>query len=140
MSVVFFVPVLLAGLRSGTVLIAWAVLVIVPLIVGITVMVGPNWVPLPRLPNPQVTMPPASLQPCEAETKMTPAGSVSVSVMLVAVPGPLLINTRLYVRGVPTSNGSGEEVILTKARSALGFTVTCAEPLSVGSASLTAEI
>src|SRR5215813_10539355 len=63
-------------------------------------------------------MPPTALQPGEAETKRAPAGSVSVIVMLVAIPGPLLINTRLYVRGDPTSTGLGEAVILTKARSA----------------------
>ena len=40
---------------------------------------------VPRL---QATMPPDSPQPVDADTKVVPAGRVSVSIVSVAVPGP----------------------------------------------------
>ena len=49
-----------------------------------------------------------------AEPKVTPPGSVSVSVTPVAVDGPPFPTTIVYVRGSPTSTGSGESLLLTE--------------------------
>src|SRR5439155_918343 len=57
-----------------------------------------------------------------AETKVTPAGKVSVSVTPVAVLGPPLATVTTYVMVCPARTGSGESVLVT-ARSTAALTV-----------------
>ncbi len=92
--VIFAVALLLALLESVVALATLAVLEIVPATIAVTVMVTVAVVPLGSVPMLQVTTFPAAPHvPCveEAETKVTPAGSVSVKVTAVAVAAPLLV-------------------------------------------------
>ncbi len=64
----------------------------------------------PSAPKLQLTVPAAWLQlPCDAvaETKVAPAGSVSVRVTPLADEGPRFCTRRLYVSGLPICTGSG---------------------------------
>ena len=74
-----------------------AVLVIVPAVAGaVTSMVIVALAPEARLPTEQVTVPEALVQVPwldDAETKVTPAGRVSVTVTPVAGLGPLFVAT-----------------------------------------------
>src|SRR5947199_39791 len=82
-----------AGLEAATV----AVLAIGPIAVGsmCTTMVK-GWVALgARAPNLQVTVPAVVVHPVLAETKLTWAGSKSVTVPLLDVQGPLLVTVRV---------------------------------------------
>src|SRR5438874_2217932 len=81
-----------AGLEAATV----AVLAIGPVAAGLmcTTMVK-GWVALAAsVPKLQVTMPAVVVQPALAETKLTWAGSTSVTVPRVEVEGPLLVTVR----------------------------------------------
>ena len=84
---------LLDVLGSGSLAETETVLVIFPALVGVTVIVALALEKREIEAILQVTVPLAWLQlPCGelAEKKVTPAGSVSVSVMPVAFDGPLL--------------------------------------------------
>src|SRR5436190_982587 len=69
--------------------------------------------PTARASRVQVTTPPErpQLQPDpSADTNVTPAGSVSVTVTEAAAAGPAFFTTRRYVRSPPVSTGSGSSV------------------------------
>ena len=90
-TVVPAVAVLLAALGSAGLPETLAELVIEPAAVGVTMIVTVAVAVLAIVPRLQVTVPPACEQVPwlgEAEMKVTPAGSVSVRVALVAVEGP----------------------------------------------------
>ena len=85
---------LFSVLGSDSLALTVAVLLIVPAVVGVTTMVTPTVAALATLPRLHVTVPPAWLQfPCaeDAETKVTPAGNVSLTVTPLAVDGPALL-------------------------------------------------
>src|SRR5512143_1475359 len=85
-------PLLLAGAGSVVADVAMATLTSVPVAGAVTVMVRVRTPPLPRLGTTgQVTTPPACVPPLEAETNMTPAGSVSRTTTLAAAEGPSLV-------------------------------------------------
>src|SRR5260370_25877531 len=68
-----------------------AVFVMVPAVAGaVTVMVNVELAPAGRLPKEQDTVPAEVVLPVLAETKLTPAGGVSVTVTPGAGPGTLL--------------------------------------------------
>src|SRR5688572_7656353 len=80
------------------------------------------------VPSEQVTVPDDSLQePCEgvAELKVTPAGSVSLTLTPVAFQGPALPMSSVYVSSAPWSTGSGESDFVSE-RFAAGSTVVAA--------------
>ena len=82
---------LLARLMSVAAELTLAVLVIEPWLCGTTLIETLALPPFAIVPRSQVTVPDACAQvPCEgvAETKVTPAGSVSVSCVDVALDGP----------------------------------------------------
>src|SRR5882672_6914868 len=88
------VAVLLAWLLSLVAELTVAVFVMVPASDAVTVMVMAGAAPGARLARVQVTTPPAWLQvqPLPvALTKVTPAGSVSLTLTEVAVLGPALL-------------------------------------------------
>jgi len=70
----------------------------------------------------QVTVEPLAVQPEEADTKVTPAGSVSETTMPVAGSGPLFTAVIVYVRLPPGGMGFGVAVVVTP-RSTLGVQV-----------------
>src|SRR5438309_1261278 len=84
--------VLLAVLGSGSLPVTVAVFVMLPGVTDVvTLMVIVALAPLARLPTEQVTVPEALVQVPwleVAETKVTPAGRVSVTVTPVAADGP----------------------------------------------------
>src|SRR6478736_4387303 len=85
------------------------------------------------VPNKHVTVPPASEQePCVEvdERNVNDAGSVSVTVTLVAEDGPLFVTASVYVSGVPSVTGFGEAVF-TIAISALFASATITVALAV---------
>ena len=91
-TVVVVVAVLLLEFVSVSLQVAVAVFVIVPAVVGVTTMVTVALAPFDSVPMLQVTVLPDLLHvPCVdvADTYVTLAGSVSVSVTPVAVSGPL---------------------------------------------------
>ena len=113
--------VLFAGFRSDSIAATLAVLVSGPGVSAFTAMATAAVAPLANVPNVHVTvLVPAQLPwPAAAETNVTPAGSVSVSVTPVASPAPLLLTVRLYVTALPTGIGSRLSVIAS-ARSMPG--------------------
>src|SRR6266446_6601133 len=73
--------VLLAALGSGSLPLTVAVLVMLPGVAGaVALIVTEALAPLASEPTAQVTVPEALVQPGLAETKVTPAGRVSVTV------------------------------------------------------------
>src|SRR5438874_292918 len=108
-TVVPSVTVLFAELGSASVPVTLAVLVRTPAAVGLTLIVTVALAPLARLPTAQVNVVVPLHEPwlAEADTKLTPAGSESVSVTPVAADGPLLRTTTAYVSTLPTASGSG---------------------------------
>src|SRR5581483_236198 len=94
LTVVTEVAVLLTGLKSVPALDTLAVLLSVPGPVGAATMVTPALSLTARLPMLQVTTPLAFVQLptlALAETRVTSAGSVSVTVTPVAATAPLLL-------------------------------------------------
>ena len=80
------------GSPVSEVTFAW--FVIEPAVWGVTLIVTLALAAFASVPSEQVTVPPtASSVPCDgvAELKVTPAGSVSVKVMPVALDGPALL-------------------------------------------------
>ena len=92
-TVVDAVLLLLPVLGSVTPLVTLAVLLMVPVTVGVTIIVTFAETPLPNVPRLQVTV----LVPLQlpwlgvADTNVTPAGKVSVTVTPVALFGPLFV-------------------------------------------------
>src|SRR5205807_2369298 len=93
LTVVLAVAVLLSGFGSASVPLTLAVLVSVPAAVGWTTIVTVALAPLARFPRLHVTVlvPEQLPWPAEADTKVTPLGSVSLTVTPVAPEGPLLM-------------------------------------------------
>src|SRR5260370_747525 len=93
--------VLLAVFGSGSLPFTVAVLVMVPAVAGaVALMVIVTVAPTARLPTVQVTVPDACVQVPwvdDADTKVTPAGRVSVTPTPVAGLGPLSVATTVYV-------------------------------------------
>src|SRR5687768_8772339 len=91
--------------------------VIVPAASGVTVMLAVVDAPGFKLPTLHVIVRSDREQPGEAETKLTPSGSVSVTVTPVAISNWLLLVTlRVYVRLLPTAPGLADAVLI-RARS-----------------------
>ena len=93
-----------------------------------TVMVALAEPPTAILPSVQFTTLPAALQPLEALTKETPAGSVSLTVTFVAGSGPAFDTVIVYVKFCVLLTGFGSEVFVTEM-SADGRTVVSCEAL-----------
>src|SRR6516225_8063430 len=72
---------LLSGTGSKVDASTTAELVRTPTVFAVTIIVIESLAPLAKLPKLQVTVPGALLQPGEAETKATPSGNVSVTMM-----------------------------------------------------------
>ena len=87
-TTVLAVALLFAAAGSVTVVLTLAVLLSVPAAVGVITTVRTVVAPLARVPRLQVTVPAACVQGAVAETKVTPAGKVSVSTVLAAGDGP----------------------------------------------------
>src|SRR5437016_536795 len=88
--------VLLAGFGSASLPLTVAVLVMLPPAAGAVALIVTEAVaPLASEPTAQVTVPEALVQPGLAETKVTPAGRVSVTVEPVLASGPLLATFRV---------------------------------------------
>ncbi len=106
---------------------------------GVTLIVTPALPPLLTVPSGHVTVPAACEQlPCVgvADVKVTPPGSVSVTVTPAAEDGPALLTPIVYVSSWPEETGSGESDFVME-RSATGSTVVVALALlfaGVGSA------
>src|SRR3989442_1238663 len=96
-TVVLALALLFAVLLSPELVVAVAVFVMVPEALGTTWMVTVSLPPLAMEPRLQVTMPLACVQLSPAggvaDTKVTPAGSTSVSVVAAAAFGPALLTT-----------------------------------------------
>src|SRR5947209_6544742 len=93
-TVVDVLAVLLPGLGSGSLAVTLAVLLSVPASVGVTTIVTLALLSNARFPRLQATVPLACAQVPwvdVAETNLTPAGNVSVSVTPVAAEGPLFV-------------------------------------------------
>ena len=97
LTVVTAVEVLLAVLESDSVADTVAVLLKLPAAVGVTTRVTVALALLLIVPRGQLTvLVPLQLPwPGVAETKLTPAGKVSVKLTPVAVEGPLLVMVRV---------------------------------------------
>ena len=65
---------------------------------AVTVMVNWTLAPFASDAAVQVTVPPDSLQPADADTNVTAPGNVSVTVTLLAASGPLFVTVNVYVR------------------------------------------
>src|SRR5437870_1903994 len=97
------------GFGSGVEVEAVAVSPIVPCWVGVTTRSTVAWAPEARSPRSHVTTPRSSEHDPwlgVADTKFTPAGSVSLTCTDVASEGPLFVTVREYVRSWPTVTGS----------------------------------
>src|SRR5438034_729240 len=97
-AVVVATAELLAALVSSRALVAVtvAVLAIGPVAAGLmcTTIVKSCVAPAASVPKLQVTVPAVVVQPALAETKLTCAGSTSVTVPPLEVEGPLLVTVR----------------------------------------------
>ena len=98
--------------------------------VGVAVIVTDAAPPDGMAASVQVTTPADSEHPADADTKVKPAGSVSVTVGATAVEGPLLVTVTVYVRFCKFRYGPDAGVVtaLAIARSATGRTVTVTPP------------
>src|SRR5580765_671250 len=120
---------------SGSALLAWAraTLTSVPVAGAVTVTEYVSAPPLASVATAgQVTTPAASTPPLSAETKVTPAGSVSTTATLLAGLGPWFVVTMVYVMEPSAVTAAGPD--LATARSATSSTVVvtrlaAAEPL-----------
>ena len=87
------------SLRSGSDSVAFAdaVLLSCPVDCGVTRILAMAELPTARLPKLQVTVVVPEHEPCVglAETKVIPAGSVSVIIEFVAGDGPMFVTTIL---------------------------------------------
>ncbi len=95
-SVVSSGSVLFDGTGSLSVALTVAVLVSRPGVGGVA-SVTPTAVAVPgaRVPTVQVSTPAAAVQPAEPVRNAVPAGSVSVTLTLVAVAGPLFVMAKV---------------------------------------------
>ncbi len=56
-----------------------------------------------------------------ADTILTPTGSVSFKMTLVALPGPLLVTLSVYISVLPAITGSGVSVLFNVKLAAVGW-------------------
>ena len=140
-TLVVAVAVLSPLVGSGSLALIVAVFVMLPPVAGaVAVMVIVALAPDASVPTAQTTVPEALVQvPWVelADTNVTPAGRVSVTVAPVAVPGPLLLAVRVYVMVLPATAVAGPVFVM--ATSAEEVTLVVAEAVLsavVGSASL----
>ena len=68
------------------------------------------------VPRFHVTVPAASTPPPSADTNEVPAGTASVTTVLVAPEGPAFATTSVYVTFWPASTGSAESVFTIDSR------------------------
>jgi hypothetical protein len=68
-----------------------------PDVVHLTLIVTVALPPARSVPTLRLSVEPASVQPDELDTKVAPAGSVSVTTTFVAASGPLSLTVMLYV-------------------------------------------
>src|ERR1700730_13866128 len=105
-----------------------AVFVIVPAVAGVvTLMVNVALAPEARLPTVQVTVPAEFVHPVLAETKVTPAGRVSVTVTPVAGDGPLFLATIVYASGLLVLAVAGAVLVIDRSADTGVLTVVDAE-------------
>ena len=99
LTVVLALAVLLALFGSPVLELTPAVLVIVPVVLGLTVTVAVMVALAPAFTVPRLQGKEAQ-PPCEevSETKVTPLGKVSVTFTLVAFEGPKFATVRTYVK------------------------------------------
>ena len=71
--------------------------------------------------------------------KVVPPGSVSVTLTLVAVLGPLFVTVRVYVNVAPAVTGSGESVFVIERSDEAVTVVLSLSLLLPGTGSLTLE-
>ena len=104
------VAVLLLLSKSVSLALAAAVFVNWPEEEGVTTIVTIAAAPAAKLLREQLTGPLPTQLPCVVaeEPKVTPAGSVSVRLTLVATAGPLLVTVILYARLTFTCPGFGD--------------------------------
>jgi hypothetical protein len=128
-TLVLALAVLLALLKSFSVAVTLALLVMTPPDVGaVTVMVTVADPALAIAPRLQVTVPALWLQVpwvAVADTNVTPLGRVSVRVTPVAPLGPALLTLTVYVSVPATITGSGLSALVTET-SAEAVTVVVA--------------
>src|SRR6266566_2567421 len=107
--------VLFAVFDSGSLPTTITVFVKVPAVVVFTTIVIVTLSPLARVPSWQVTTLVLEHVPFVVftETNVTSVGSVSVATTPVAVPGPLLVATIVYVTWFPTVVELGDAVFVT---------------------------
>jgi hypothetical protein len=101
--------------------LALAVFVSVPLAGAATVTVTLLTWPLAKVPNVQLTTPLVFTPPPVALTKLTPAGSVSVTTTLLALDGPKFVTDIVYTRLLDA--GTLAVPVLPRPTSAAGVTV-----------------
>jgi hypothetical protein len=109
---------------------------------AVTVIVNCTLSPLANDAAVHVIVPLDSLQPVPAETNATVPGSVSTTLMLLAVPGPLFVAASVYVRFNPavTDVGLADLAIARSALSAFTVVTSVVESLEdVRSTGLAAE-
>ena len=90
-TVVVAVDELLPGFGSDSLADTVAVLLMVPVVVGVTVIVNVALAPDASEAEVHVTVPEALVHPELAEPNVTPAGRTSVTLTPVAVLGPLFL-------------------------------------------------
>jgi hypothetical protein len=120
-TVVVAVALLFAVLGSEVVELTVAVFESGAAAVGVTTIVTVAEAPEASVPRLHVTVAVPEQEPTDgvADTKVTPAGSVSLTLTAAAALGPALAAVSVYVRFVPTVTGSGESVFVIE-RSAEG--------------------
>src|SRR5437867_3197128 len=126
-------PLLLVESGSSVAASARATLSKVPVVGAMTVTVRDRLAPLARLgADGQVTTPAARLPALLAESKVTPAGSVSRTTTEAAVEGPLLVTVIVYVKVWTASTEAGPVFVTARLTSSWTVVVTRlpdAEPL-----------
>ena len=118
-------------------------MVIEPSLCGRTLTSTDAFWPFVIVPSGHVTVPLDCEQaPCEgvAETKVTPAGRVSVTWTPVAVDGPPLAAVSVYVRSWPATTGSGESDLVSDRSTAESTAVKTLAVLFPESGSSTLEV
>ena len=132
-TVVTSAAVLLAVLGSLSFPLTLTVLVIVPGVIGLTIIVKTLPGPFGKLPMAQVTIAPERAHPVDADRNVTPDGKRSVSTTPVASNGPLSLTIIVYAKSFPTKAGSGE------SDSSTDKSVTATEKTSVSVAATLLE-
>ena len=132
-ATVVVVAELLVSSGSLPVAVTEAVLPSDPAAFGVTTMLIETFAGLLIVPIVQVTVmvvvPDGAQDPMDAlaDTKVTPAGSTSVTTTLLAASGPVFDTAIRYVRGEPTVTGSGESVFVMARFAEPAVASTCSQ-------------